>query len=160
MDSLVGSKSKILSAVYHLPAKRVVISDLIDLLSCVFRQFRYHFKGFLAAKSQISPRDIQTGQQQIGAAGRLCQIDDLTDISRMRSFFRSAGRNSASDFRRTCAYSLRQYLRPPPSPKQEDYFRNKNVSRAPHPQGLSYLFHAPFSQLLLNQNRPRSRSDC
>ena len=69
--------------VYHLPAERIVVADLVDLPSGILRQLRHHLKRFLSPQGKISTGDIQTGQQQIGTAGRLRQVDDLPDVSRM-----------------------------------------------------------------------------
>ena len=67
----------------HLSAECIIVSDLVDLASCIFSQPCHHIKRGLAPQDQISSGNVQTGQEQIRAAGRLGQVNDLTHIPRL-----------------------------------------------------------------------------
>jgi hypothetical protein len=40
----------------------------------------HRLEDLLPVQRQVPPRNVQTGQQQIGAAGGLGQVDDLPDV--------------------------------------------------------------------------------
>lgn len=55
-------------AVAQLARESIVAADGVDLVACILCQLADARKGFLAAQGQIAARDIQAGQEQVGAA--------------------------------------------------------------------------------------------
>ena len=67
-------------AVDQFPGKGIIAADFVDLFPGILCKLNYPAEGLLAPQRQISSGNIQAGQQQIGGAGGLTQIDDLAHI--------------------------------------------------------------------------------
>ena len=68
-------------AVDQLLAEGVVAADGIDLLAGVVRHGADLGKDLAAPQGQVAAGDVQRRHQQIGAGGRLGQVDDLADVA-------------------------------------------------------------------------------